>query len=76
MLSFYSLQAASNRALLQYFAELGQSAKEDEVINLDFVHTLVASGADINCADKHGQTVLHEVSLRFLHTYFTDSEQA
>ncbi|GFS22479.1 transient receptor potential cation channel subfamily V member 1-like isoform X2 [Elysia marginata] len=58
----FDMTAASNRALLQYFAELGQSRKEDEVINLDFVHTLVASGADINCADKHGQTVLHEVA--------------
>ncbi|GFO19273.1 transient receptor potential cation channel subfamily v member 1-like isoform x2 [Plakobranchus ocellatus] len=58
----FDMAAASNRALLQYFAELGQSTKEDEFINLDFVHTLVASGADINCTDKHGQTVLHEVS--------------
>ncbi|RUS78045.1 hypothetical protein EGW08_014184 [Elysia chlorotica] len=58
----FDMAAASNRALLQYFAELGQSAKEDEVINLDFVHTLVASGADINCSDRHGQTVLHEVA--------------
>lgn len=56
------LSAVSNQALIQYFAKLGQSKNEDEVIDLDFVHTLLASGADINCTDKHGQTVMHEVS--------------
>ncbi|BFZ16281.1 hypothetical protein BsWGS_19321 [Bradybaena similaris] len=56
------LSAVSNQALIQYFAKLGQSKNEDEIIDLDFVHTLLASGADINCTDKHGQTVMHEVA--------------
>ena len=55
------MRVASNRAFIQYFAKLGQSMVDDEIINLEFVHTLVNSGADINCADKYGQTVLHEV---------------
>ncbi|XP_035826485.1 uncharacterized protein LOC101851051 isoform X3 [Aplysia californica] len=58
----FEMSIASNRALMQYFAKLGQSMKEDETINLEFVHTLVSSGADINCTDKYGQTVLHEVA--------------
>ena len=56
-----NMSSASNRALLQYFAKLGHSQKDDELVDLDFVETLVKSGADINCTDKHGQTLLHEV---------------
>ena len=55
-----SMSLASNRALMQYFAKLGRSDK-DEVVDLDFVENLLLSGADINCTDKHGQTLLHEV---------------
>lgn len=56
-----TMSSASNRALLQYFAKLGKSVRDDEVVDLDFVETLVNSGANINCTDKHGQTLLHEV---------------
>ncbi|CAG5133070.1 unnamed protein product, partial [Candidula unifasciata] len=56
------LSAVNNQALIQYFAKLGQSKNEDEVIDLDYVDTLLASGADINCIDRHGQTVMHEVA--------------
>ncbi|XP_046327907.2 transient receptor potential cation channel subfamily V member 5-like isoform X4 [Haliotis rufescens] len=55
------MSIASNRALIQYFAKLGQS-QEDEMLNLDFVDHLLKSGADINCCDKFGQTILHEVA--------------
>ncbi|XP_067678848.1 uncharacterized protein [Haliotis asinina] len=55
------MSIASNRALIQYFAKLGQSS-EDEMLNLDFVDHLLRSGADINCCDKYGQTILHEVA--------------
>ncbi|XP_060608623.1 uncharacterized protein LOC132760627 isoform X3 [Ruditapes philippinarum] len=60
-----SMSSASNRALLQYFAKLGKSQKDDEVVDLDFVETLVTSGADINCTDRHGQTLLHEVASKW-----------
>ncbi|XP_041358930.1 transient receptor potential cation channel subfamily V member 3-like isoform X1 [Gigantopelta aegis] len=53
---------ASNQALIQYFAKLGQSCDENETINLEFVDTLIRSGANVNCTDKYGQTVLHEVA--------------
>lgn len=53
---------ASNRALIQYFAKLGQSGKSDEMLDLDFVEGLLNQGADINCTDKYGQTIFHEVS--------------
>jgi hypothetical protein len=38
--------------------------KDPEVkINLEFVESLLNNGADINIADVHGQTLLHEVRL-------------
>lgn len=56
-----TMSSASNRSLLQYFAKLGKSNKDDELVDLEFVETLINSGANINCTDKHGQTLLHEV---------------
>ncbi|XP_069127944.1 uncharacterized protein [Argopecten irradians] len=56
------MSTASNRSLIDYFAKLGRSKKPDEVIDLDFVETLLKSGAQINCTDKHGQSLLHEVA--------------
>lgn len=67
-----TMSSASNRALLQYFAKLGKSQKDDEVVDLDFVETLINSGANINCTDKHGQTLLHEVKY-FTFTFYTRS---
>ena len=56
--------AASNRALIQYFAKLGQSSQSDEELDLEFVEGLLEQGADINCTDKFGQTIFHEVTRR------------
>ena len=56
-----TLSSAMNRSLIQYFAKLGRSKKDDEVVDLDYVEQMLSNGADINCADKYGQTLLHEV---------------
>lgn len=56
------MASVHNHALIQYFARLGQSKREDETIDLEVVHSLLRSGADINCTDRHGQTILHEVN--------------
>ncbi|XP_060072617.1 transient receptor potential cation channel subfamily V member 3-like [Ylistrum balloti] len=56
------MSTASNRSLIDYFAKLGRSTNPAEVIDLDFVETLLKSGAQINCTDKHGQSLLHEVA--------------
>ena len=53
---------ASCRALIVYFSKLAKSKDDEELIDLNFVESLLLSGADINFSDKHGQTVLHEVS--------------
>lgn len=58
---------ASNKGLILYFAKLAVSSNENEDIDLGFVHSLVKSGADVNAADRSGQTVLHEVA-RAWHT--------
>ena len=53
---------ASCRALIVYFSKLAKSKDDSETIDLNFVDSLLQSGADINFPDKHGQTVLHEIS--------------
>lgn len=53
---------ASCRALIVYFSKLAKSKDDEELIDLNFVESLLQSGADVNFSDKHGQTVLHEVS--------------
>ncbi|ELU06894.1 hypothetical protein CAPTEDRAFT_184604 [Capitella teleta] len=58
---------ACNRNLIEYFARLGQSKDESECINLEFVESLLNSGARIDCTDKYGQTIFHEVA-RAWHT--------
>ncbi|KAL4232901.1 hypothetical protein ACF0H5_007588 [Mactra antiquata] len=63
--SMRSTISASSRALFQYFAKLGNSEQEYEVVDLDFVETLINSGANINSCDKHGQTLLHEVASKW-----------
>ncbi|XP_013391389.1 transient receptor potential cation channel subfamily V member 1 isoform X2 [Lingula anatina] len=50
-----------NRALIHYFAQLGL-LKDVDSLDLDFVDSLLTSGADVKCTDKNGQTVLHEVA--------------
>ena len=53
---------ASCRALIVYFSKLAKSRDDDETVDLDFVDSLLQNGADINFSDKHGQTVMHEIS--------------
>ena len=53
---------ASCRALIVYFSKLAKSKDDEELIDLNFVESLLDNGADINFSDKHGQTILHEVA--------------
>ncbi|XP_066925009.1 uncharacterized protein [Clytia hemisphaerica] len=53
---------ASCRALIVYFSKLAKSKDEEELIDLNFVESLLDNGADINFPDKHGQTALHEIA--------------
>lgn len=53
---------ASCRALIIYFSKLAKSKDEEELIDLNFVESLLDNGADINFPDKHGQTIFHEVA--------------
>ena len=46
--------------LIVYFAKLG-SSHPDSLIDLDYLETLIQSGAKVNYTDRYGQTVLHEV---------------
>lgn len=57
-----STVSSPSRALLYYFAKLASSTREEEVIDLEFVQTLVDNGASVNTADRHGQTLLHEAA--------------
>lgn len=57
-----STVSSPSRALLYYFAKLAASTREEEVIDLEFVETLIESGASVNTADRHGQTLLHEAA--------------
>ena len=53
---------ASCRALIVYFSKLAKTKDDDETIDLNFVDSLLQNGADINFTDKHGQTIMHEIS--------------
>jgi hypothetical protein len=50
-----------NRNLIEYFIALNKHPRG--CVNLEFLSSLLSQGADINCGDKYGQTVLHEVSI-------------
>lgn len=54
---------AGSEVLIVYFAKMGHSVKS--VVDLDYLKTLIRSGANLNYTDRHGQTVLHEVALRW-----------
>lgn len=54
--------SSPSRALLYYFAKLAASTREEEVIDLEFVETLIQNGASVNTADRHGQTLMHEAA--------------
>eukprot|EP00795_Rhopilema_esculentum_P015771 gene15771-7069_t len=51
---------AGSCALLSYFAKLG-TAPDTELIDVEFVDSLIAGGGDINVTDEFGQTIMHEV---------------
>ena len=40
-----------------------QDEMETNRINLEYVSTVLQNGANIDCTDKYGQTIFHEVSL-------------
>ena len=56
------MQTAPNRSLIQYLARLSDPEKMEDFIDLEFVDSLIREGADINCTDLFGQSVLHEVA--------------
>ena len=53
---------ASCRALIIYFSKLAKTNNDNEDVDLNFVEALLQSGADINFSDRHGQTIMHEIS--------------
>ena len=57
----------SEKALIHYFVTLAHSRDANKSMDYDFVESLLNSGADVNCGDKYGQTILHEVA-RIWHT--------
>lgn len=50
-----------SRNLIEYFARLGRSTDPNICVDLDYIESLIQGGASLNCTDKYGQTVLHEV---------------
>ena len=57
-----TLSKSSNKALILYFSKLARGKSNGDELDLDFIESLVNNGADINTADKYGQTVFHEVA--------------
>ena len=57
----FTSSIASSKALIIYFAKLATAA-DTELVDFDFVESLLKGGADVNFTDRHGQTVLHEVA--------------
>jgi hypothetical protein len=51
-----------NQALIHYIARLASSNNDDDEFDFSFVESLLENGADINTADKYGQTMFHEVA--------------
>ena len=53
--------SAGSKAFIIYFSKLAH-AQEAELVDFDFVESLLEGGASVNSTDKHGQTVFHEVA--------------
>ena len=51
-----------NQSLIHYIARLASSNSDDDEFDFSFVESLLENGADINTADKYGQTIFHEVA--------------
>ena len=47
---------------LKFLLKVAASGNEDEVIDLEFVYSLVTSGASVHATYRHGQSVLHEAA--------------
>ena len=62
---------AHNRNLIEYFARLALASDDNDNINLEYVETVLQNGADIDCTDKFGQSIFHEVSLESRMAYFS-----
>ena len=54
-------QSAGSKAFIIYFSKLAH-AQEAELVDFDFVDSLLDGGALVNSTDRHGQTVFHEVA--------------
>ncbi|XP_071485683.1 uncharacterized protein [Diadema antillarum] len=52
----------ANAELIGYFGHLAMSADPNIAIDLEYLELILRRGADINCTDSYGQTVLHEVA--------------
>ena len=65
------MMVAHNRNLIEYFARIGQSKDFNEHINLEYVQSLLKNGANINCTDKYGQTIFHEVRLLYIRGFWS-----
>lgn len=54
--------------LLKYFIALSEITDPDQKkVDYEHLEMMIASGVDVNCVDKHGQCVMHEVA-RIWHT--------
>ncbi|KAM4599270.1 uncharacterized protein V3H82_003282 [Fundulus diaphanus] len=51
-----------NKRLLDHFRQLAASNQDTDQVDLQFLDEVISDGADPNCSDRYGQTVLHEVS--------------
>jgi len=54
---------AGSEVLIVYVAKLGQM--QGSTMDLNYLETLIKTGANVNYTDAHGQSVLHEVALRW-----------
>ena len=53
--------SAGSKAFIIYFSKLAH-AQDTELVDFDFVESLLEGGASVNSTDRHGQSVFHEVA--------------
>ena len=53
---------ANMELILLVLFQVASSGSEDEVIDLEFVQSLIVNGASVYTTDRHGQSVLHEAA--------------